>query len=301
MALNFNGSEPLMMNVSIIICTRNRAKILGECIESLIDQKMSTSYEIVVIDDGSTDSTPETVQGIAARQQHPQVRHVPQEHGGLNAARNNGVRSAEGEILIFLDDDEVAPPDYLSKVLGRLEDAELDGVGGPCHDYGGDALPTCKDCSLTEVDVPGGGQRRVPRLLGGNMALRANAFERVGPFEAAISGRGDDGEWFHRAHGMGLQFEQDPELWVWHRRDHLKFGDLVRHAYIQGKSTPMFLERTGKKYRPSALRILHLFGHAIRARCVRGVVLGMREFGSTATWLKGLVGLRTATGREDVN
>ena len=288
--------------ISIIICTRNRAAILGDCVRSLIDQQIEApyaeiSYEIVVIDDGSTDSTPQTVAQIADTQEHPRVRHVPQAHGGLNAARNNGVHSAEGEILVFLDDDEIAPPDYLMKVLARLEDAALDGAGGPCHDYGGDALPTCKNCSLTEVDVPGGGRRRVPRLLGGNMAVRASAFERVGPFDAEISGRGDDGEWFNRASGMGLQFEQDPELWVWHRRDHLKFGDLVRHAYVQGKSTPMFLERIGKRYQPSPMRVLRLFGHALRSRCVRGVVLGMRELGAGTTWLKGLLGMKTATGR----
>lgn len=280
---------------SFIVCTRNRAHILGDCLDSLLVQQKGGDYEVVVIDDGSTDPTPEVVAERALARPVVKTRCVSQAHGGLNRARNNGIESSRGEILIFLDDDEMAPKDFLAKVERSLTD-DLDGVGGPTRDFGGTTLPTCPGCALGDVDVRGQGRRVTDRLLGGNMAVRRRAFEVVGPFDPDLSGRGDDGEWFRREAARRLRFVQDPELWVWHRRDHFTFRQLVSHAFTQGRSTPLFIKKTGVDYKPSALRVVRFLGHALRRRCSRGVVLAMRELGCLAEMARLRLGGSPMTG-----
>ena len=272
--------------ISIIICTRNRAALLGECIEGFSSQEYPNSqYEIVVIDDGSSDETPEVVRSLQSSAPLPVIRYVPQSHQGLNAARNAGIRNARGAVVLFFDDDQIAPPGFLEKVSALLaENPDIDGVGGPVKDYGKSGLRTCNRCSLGDADVPGTGKRLVPYLLGGNMALRANVFERVGLFDGEISGRGDETEWFHRA--RGLKLVQDPDLWAWHRRDEFNLLSLCRHSFVQGLAVPLYKKKIGEYYRPQPARVMRFFAHALRYRCAQGVALAHREIGAIVSYFR---------------
>jgi glycosyltransferase involved in cell wall biosynthesis len=102
--------------ISVIIPTYNRAALLREAIESVLAQTRAAD-EIIVVDDGSTDDTRATV---ADREQRDgRVRYVWQPNAFQSAARNNGVRHATGDLLLFLDSDDRLLPD----ALGRLEAA----------------------------------------------------------------------------------------------------------------------------------------------------------------------------------
>lgn len=96
--------EPL---VSVIIPVFNGARFLGEAIESILAQTYR-NFEVVVVDDGSTDGTREVADA------YPLIRYVSQEHRGTAAARNCGVRSSTGEFIAFLDADDLWMPDKLS-------------------------------------------------------------------------------------------------------------------------------------------------------------------------------------------
>jgi glycosyltransferase involved in cell wall biosynthesis len=98
-----------MTSVSVIITTFNRDRYLAEAIRSVIDQSYS-DLEIIVVDDGSSDNTREIVNSF----QEPRLRYIYQENQGRSAARNQGLRSAQGEYISFLDDD-----DYL--LSGKIE------------------------------------------------------------------------------------------------------------------------------------------------------------------------------------
>jgi glycosyltransferase involved in cell wall biosynthesis len=101
--------------VSVIIPCHNQAHFLSEAIESVLSQTYP-HFEIVVVDDGSTDNTQEVASS------YPGVRCVRQENQGLAAARNTGIRRSRGEYLVFLDADDRLLPDALEAGLSALKD-----------------------------------------------------------------------------------------------------------------------------------------------------------------------------------
>jgi len=125
--------------VSVVIPCYNQAHFLGEAIESILSQTYP-HFEVVVVDDGSTDNTTE----VAAR--YPGVRYVRhEENQGLAAARNTGIRRSRGEYLVFLDADDRLLPDALEAGLRCLKDhPECAFVAGRYRYIGfdGSSLPT---------------------------------------------------------------------------------------------------------------------------------------------------------------
>lgn len=113
-----------MKSVSIIIPTYNGATRIGNCLRALGSQKSNREAEVLVIDDGSTDSTAEVVRG------YPGVRLIVQANAGPAAARNRGALEARGAILIFTDDDCLPQPDWLEALLAPFSDPEVVGVKG---------------------------------------------------------------------------------------------------------------------------------------------------------------------------
>jgi glycosyltransferase involved in cell wall biosynthesis len=107
---------------SVVIPTYNRLPILQKCLRAMESQDFDQPYEIVVVDDGSTDGTVAYLQEHA--QEFPHVRLLQQEHGGAAAARNLGVRSAKGEIIVFIDSDFVVTPQFLAAHSQTLRQAE---------------------------------------------------------------------------------------------------------------------------------------------------------------------------------
>ena len=278
---------PDVPELSVVICTWNRAALLRDCLDSLLEQDLpATRYEVLVVDDGSTDDTVAVTAAAAGTPGAATVRHLLQPHAGQPAARNRGLAEARGRVVHFFDDDELAPPDLLRRILQELDaDPSLAGVGGPYRDRGG-SLPTCRRCSLADAGLSKDRDRRhlAERLLGGNMAVRAEVFRKVGGFDPDLAGRGDDTEWFHRAHGHRFLF--DPDLWVWHRRDQLGPLGLVRHGFVQGTAIPLSVQRQGKPYRPKPARIPRYLLHALRRRCAKGLWLAARDTGCVLGWLR---------------
>ncbi|MFN3926755.1 MAG: glycosyltransferase family 2 protein [Pseudanabaenaceae cyanobacterium] len=97
---------------SVVIPTYNRLPILQKCLRALEDQDFLHPYEIVVVDDGSTDNTVPFLQDRAG--EFPHVRLLQQTHSGAAQARNLGVESAQGEIIVFIDSDLVVTKGFLS-------------------------------------------------------------------------------------------------------------------------------------------------------------------------------------------
>lgn len=93
---------------SVVIPTYNRAALLRVAIQSVLDQEY-VDFELIIMDDGSTDNTKEIVDSFSDRR----IRYVYQQNGELSAARNTGVKNALGEYLCFLDDDDVYLPNHL--------------------------------------------------------------------------------------------------------------------------------------------------------------------------------------------
>jgi glycosyltransferase involved in cell wall biosynthesis len=101
--------------VSVVIPTYNYAKFIAETIESVLNQTY-TSYEIIVIDDGSTDNTPEVLEPYQEF-----IRYIYQENQSISAARNHGILLAKGEFIIFLDADDFFLPQILEKEVAVFD------------------------------------------------------------------------------------------------------------------------------------------------------------------------------------
>jgi glycosyltransferase involved in cell wall biosynthesis len=118
---------------SVVICTYNRADLVGRAITSVLRQTLE-DFELIVVDDGSVDGTG----GVVAAIDDPRVHYLYRENGGLSAARNTGVASSSGQYVTFLDDDDEVLPRWLEKMEGALA--------------GDDAVATC---AAYTVDVQG--------------------------------------------------------------------------------------------------------------------------------------------------
>jgi glycosyltransferase involved in cell wall biosynthesis len=108
------------VRISIVVLTYNRTRLLKDCLDSLLSQNYPPELlEILVADDGSTDGTNEMVARLVGA--HSNLRYLHQEHKGIAATRNLGVRKATGEIIAIVADDYILDPDYAGTIASFFE------------------------------------------------------------------------------------------------------------------------------------------------------------------------------------
>jgi glycosyltransferase involved in cell wall biosynthesis len=194
------------VDVSVVIPVRNGERFLAEAIESALGQSRPPR-EVIVVDDGSSDSTSEVAQAFAAR-----VRHVPQPPLGVAAALNRGVGLARGDLLAFLDADDTWTHDKLELQLAALrERPRLDAVFG----------------HLANVGETGGIGDALAGWSRGTMLIHAEAFSHVGPFTQWRLG--EFVEWYARAVDLGLELLMLPDVVLLRRVHDANVGVQRRH------------------------------------------------------------------------
>lgn len=199
--------NPSTPQISVIIPVYNHAKYLPEAIESVLNQSL-TPLEVIVVDDGSDDDS-----HLSAQSFGPSVRVLRQEHLGISAARNLGIRHAEGDFIALCDADDLFDPEKLAKQYGLFtDDPQLQ-------------LAFCRVQQFLSPDIPpeDSGKYRCPDeaiaggIPGALMATR-QAFEQVGEFDPAIQ-VGEFLDWYGRAKLIGLKEQCHPEV-LYRRRIH---------------------------------------------------------------------------------
>jgi CDP-glycerol glycerophosphotransferase len=116
-----------MARISVVVPIYNVARYLGECLESLAQQTVR-DLEIIMVNDGSTDGSPQIAEGFGARD--PRFQLVHQANAGLGAARNTGAEHATGEFIAFVDSDDVVPRNAYELLLGALDRTASDFASG---------------------------------------------------------------------------------------------------------------------------------------------------------------------------
>jgi glycosyltransferase involved in cell wall biosynthesis len=214
------STEPL---VSVIIGAYNAARYLGEAIDSVLAQT-HRNLELIVVDDGSTDGT-----GEVARSYGAPVRCIPQENGGMAAARNRAIPEARGSYLSFLDADDRFPPDKLRSQLAVFEaQPELDVVYGHVTEF---LSPDLDESARALLRAP---THDVPWPTPNLMLVRRESFLRVGLFSTDLKvGIGVD--WHARANELGLR-SAVPPIVVLERRLHAE-----NNGIRQRESKPQYL------------------------------------------------------------
>jgi glycosyltransferase involved in cell wall biosynthesis len=168
-----------MLRISVIIPTYNRANYLPKALDSISQQSWRPD-EIIVVDDGSSDGTAELL-----RQSGSQVRYFYQDNKGVAAARNLGLAAAQGEVIAWLDADDLWEPDYLKTLVSLLEaDPHVDGAyAGFTHiDSAGNQLTTPPFKSVPPGDLY---QALIDSdfIITSAFVARKRCFERVGYFD----------------------------------------------------------------------------------------------------------------------
>lgn len=231
------------MNVSIIICTYNRADLLRVTLESLqhVRVPLGVAREVVVVDNNSTDGTRAAVESADPKLD---AHYVFEGRQGKAIALNTGIARAQGDILVFTDDDVTMAHDWLEALLETFRTRECDGVGGRIRAVWSGPKPRWYSESgpyelLAGVVVRyehGDAVKEVDMApFGANLAFRREVFARVGGFSTELgpSGsrltRGEDTEFCQRVRAGGGVILYAPHAIVYHP----VFPNRVRKSYFQ--------------------------------------------------------------------
>jgi len=210
------------IEISVIVCTYNRVEPLRNALNSLVRQEPESrfTFEIVVIDDGSTDRTEDAVRTIITKSPTVPIRYIHHKGVGIADARNRGVMTASGKWIAFFDDDQWAEPDWLAELYRIAVEVGVDCVGGGVVLDLPDSIDMelNKFCrSLLSEKRPLEGRAGFKNLLvgTGNILILRNVFERVGMFDNQMN-RGSDRDFFWRALKMGVKMWYAPKAIVHH-------------------------------------------------------------------------------------
>ena len=221
-------------HLSIIICTYNRAALLAECLRTVTAACAATSapVEVVVVDNNSTDATPQVVAAWP-------VRTVFEGCQGLARARNAGIAAARAPLIAFTDDDVAVAADWVVRLLEAFADDEVMALGGPIAPRWETTPPRWMAPEfhrhLAILDL-GPERRRLSHadVWGANFAVRASAFARHGGFRADLGRIGDqpfvgeETEFLSRLIAAGERVDYVPTVRVEHRIG----GERLRLRYI---------------------------------------------------------------------
>jgi GT2 family glycosyltransferase len=202
---------PEAPRVSVIVCTFNGGSTLEQCLRSLLALNYP-DYEVIVVDDGSTDHTA----SILAR--FPNVRAIQQANQGLSAARNVGLRAATGSIIAYTDSDCFADSEWLTQLIYQLNRSGAAAVGGPNLTPEDGWLAACVAASPGQPSHVLVSDQIAEHVPGCNMAFRREALEAINGFDPRYRKAGDDVDICWRLQQAGHWITFAPGAFVWHHR-----------------------------------------------------------------------------------
>src|SRR5215204_376237 len=261
--------------VSLLFPTRRRREYLAVALASVAPQAAARGAEIVVVEDDPAD--PETERLVTAHGGRYLAHGAPR---GINVARNSAIDAASGELLCLLDDDVEAWPGWLDAMLAAAAaNPEHEAFGGPIRPRLEDArLRACgrEPLPVTSLDL-GPEDRDAEFAWGANLAIRRSALERIGRFDPALGGAGDEEDWQRRLRGSGGRIRYVAAAGVDHRRagSDARVRALSRAAFHRGRASRRYDAYKGAA--PSLAGELRTLAgcvwHIVRRRCGVGIVL----------------------------
>jgi glycosyltransferase involved in cell wall biosynthesis len=231
--------DPSTLDLSVVIPARNEAGTISDQLDALADQEWTGAWEVVVVDNGSTDTTPDLVTARARRD--PRVRLVRAlERAGLNYARNVGIGATRGRAFVLCDADDLVAPGWVAAMGTALAGSEL--VTG--------VLELDRLNPRWLADSRGRGDERglptfhgiFPTVHGNNMGMQRWAWDRLGRFDEDVLIGSDDVELSMRAWQAGVPVQFVPDAVV-HYRYRPEPSALWRQGRNYGRSRPLVVRR----------------------------------------------------------
>jgi glycosyltransferase involved in cell wall biosynthesis len=279
-------AEPHQPDVSVVISTHNRSALLASALESLVHQRIppGLEYDVIIVDNGSTDDTRRTVEGFTSVSPH--VTYVYEPRLGVSYGRNTGMLASRAPIIAFTDDDNVVGEHWVATIKSLMDaHPEAWAVGGPIRAEWPADVPGWLDrghwgplAILDYGDQPFYTSAKDPRcLLTANLAFRREVFERVDGFSPDFK-RCQDHELLVRMWHAGGRALYAPELVVgatiprerltrrYHRHWHAQHG----HFSAQMRNEELLAPEGGLRLEPLTGTFLfgvpsHVYAELIRA------------------------------------
>lgn len=247
------------MDVSVILPGRNVAPFLAEQLAALAEQDFQGSWEVVYIDDDSTDGSLDVARSWTDR--FPQLRVLSvDEHRNVAHARNLAIQHATGRLLLFCDADDIASPGWMSALVDGLAHSEL--VAGSSEvtrlnpTWARDALALPQQTALQRWDVAGWD---LLHAGGGNIGLTRALYDRIGPLdESEELSFGEAADYFFRAQLAGVEPRFVPEAVM-----HVRMRTSYRSAYRQARGWAEASVALHRKFAPHGMP---------RPRWIRGLL-----------------------------
>jgi O-antigen biosynthesis protein len=231
-------------SISVVICAYNAEATLDECLRHTCELDYP-NLEIIVVDDGSTDSTPDIVR------RYPRARLVSIPHSGLSVARNEGLLEARGELVAYIDSDAYPIPEWPYYLALGMDRRNVGGVGGP-------NVPPADDPVGAQIvaRAPGGpvhvlvSDDRAEHVPGCNMAFWKKVVAEVGGFDPIYTAAGDDVDLCWKILDRNWEIGFHPAAVVWHhRRPGLRA--YLRQQRTYGRSEALVEARHPSHYTPA--------------------------------------------------
>ena len=218
------------MKITVILCTYNRCQSLAKALESAAALRLpvSVEWEVLVVDNNSSDQTREVVEGFC-RRHGGHFRYLFERKQGKSYALNAGIREAQGNVLAFTDDDVTVEPKWLQNLTASLNDGEWVGAGGRTFPERTFSAPRWLGLEgryalgpLAIFDLGAEARELTEPPFGNNMAYRREVFEKYGGFRTELGPRpgseirSEDTEFGQRLLSAGERLRYEPCAIVYH-------------------------------------------------------------------------------------
>ena len=228
----------LPIDFSIVVCTHNRAALLADCINSLLNQTIKKNrFEIIIVDNNSTDSTETVAKDLLEK--HNNIKYLKEQIKGYSAPRNCGWENASGNIVAFIDDDEIAESDWLESIEKAFQIGEKPDIVGGIYLIKYDANPPdwfVESMGGTNKNRQKGilNHRKDCYLAGGNIAFKREILDKLNGFSNDFNTKngiimmGEDTDICQRARNTGFQLFYDPDIKIYHRMNQNNYDIEIR-------------------------------------------------------------------------
>lgn len=260
-----------MLNASICTPSYNRRDLLLTTLRSLDRQTVDPDrFEVVVVDDGSTDGTVETLADLSTRYR---LRWVTQQNAGPAAATNAAAELAEHDVLIFLDADQICDPEMVATHLETHEregNVFVQGLFPLAEGYRSRASSLLYEKSLLDALAPLDRRHPLsPHMWSAQVSVRRSAWEEVGGFDTSFRAYGgEDTDFGLRIAALGIPFVFEPRALSYHLHE-VSYGAFGRQGFDEGRSVIRLANKHG-------LRMEDLFGGPLRNPIDRPVLAAWR-------------------------
>jgi GT2 family glycosyltransferase len=265
------------IRVSFVVPVRNDAVRLDTCLRSIRAGHGAEQVEVVVVDNGSTDRSPEVARAFGARV-------LVLEHLRVSELRNRGASQASGDVLAFVDADNEIGPGWLDAVVENFEHPKVGATGAR---YRAPADGTWVQCAYDLLRGETRGRADVSWLASGNLAVRRSVFHTVGGFDTSLD-TCEDVDLCHRIGAAGWRILGDARLTSVHHGDPSTLRDLFKSELWRGRDNLRVSFRRPLVWAAIPSAILPVVDAALLGAGAIGV------FGWFAGWTPGLLATSAA-------